>query len=201
MTTTLTPAEALLPNQDAKRATFRITVDAYYDLARTGHLRADDRVELIEGEILYMSPIGSPHAECVDVLAKLLIRAAGDRARIRVQNPIRLDQHNEPQPDLVVARPRSYTNEHPAPDDIWLVIEVSDTTLRFDRETKVPLYARAGIREVWVVDLAGAAVLRFTRPSADGYERFERLKRGETVTNESNAAIDLAFPVAAIVNA
>jgi Uma2 family endonuclease len=133
----------------------RITVDEYHRMAEVGLLAADARVELIEGEIIDMAPIGTGHSFVVDELAERFIRAVAGRARIRVQGAIRLDQSSEPQPDiaLLAPRPDQYRHAHPAPADVLLLIEVSDSTLRYDREEKMPLYARHGIPEVWIVDL------------------------------------------------
>ena len=131
----------------------------------------DARLELIEGEIIEMAPIGSPHAGAVAILGRLLERAAGDRAVVWVQNPVRLGDRSMPQPDVALLTPRAdmYTRSHPEPADVLLLIEVSDTTLRFDVATKIPLYARAGIVEAWVVDLEQHAVQVFRDPDASGY--------------------------------
>lgn len=133
----------------------RITVDEYYRMAEVGLLAPDARVELIEGEIIDMPPIGSRHAWTVTELTKLMIRAVGDLAAVSSQLPVRLSRSSEPQPDVALLRPRgkAYRAAHPAPSDTLLVIEVSDTTLRYDLQRKVPLYAGHGVPEAWVVDL------------------------------------------------
>nr|MBA4115440.1 Uma2 family endonuclease [Rubrobacter sp.] len=115
---------------------------------------------------------------------------------VSVQNPVRLDDHGEPQPDLTVIRPRDYRESLPNPEDVLLLIEVSDTTLRYDREVKLPLYAGAGIREVWIVDLPGETVERHTEPSTDGYDLVQRVRRGNTLRPEALPA--LAVPVDAV---
>ncbi|MGH7321515.1 MAG: Uma2 family endonuclease [Candidatus Rokuibacteriota bacterium] len=162
----------------------RFTVEEYHRLGVAGIFTEDDRVELIDGEIIQMTPIGSPHAACVDRLTRLFVLAAGQRASVRVQSPISLGSHSESQPDLTLLRPRAdfYASAHPGPADIWLIVEVADTSLRFDRTVKIPLYARAAIPEVWLVDLAGACVELYRRPSAGRYEDVQRATRGEHLT-------------------
>ena len=108
------------------------------------------------------------------------MRGVDDAAIVSVQNPVRLDEYTEPQPDLAVLRARDYSRSLPGPEDVLLLIEVSDTMLRYDRGVKLPLYARAGIREVWIVDLAGELTGRYTDPSGKGYRGVERARRGET---------------------
>jgi Uma2 family endonuclease len=133
----------------------RITVDEYHRMAEVGLLAPEARVELIDGEIIDMAPIGPPHESIVDYLNRLLVRAVGDQAIVRVQGSVRLSRSTEPQPDLLLLRPRLdfYRHRHAAGEDTLLAIEVSESSLRYDREIKVPLYARHGIPEVWVVDL------------------------------------------------
>jgi Uma2 family endonuclease len=133
----------------------RVTVDEYYRMAETGLIAPDARTELIEGEVIEMPPIGSPHAAAVSQLQGLLYSATQGRAGLRVQNPIRLDNYSEPQPDLAVVLPRKdfYRSSHPLPADTLLVVEISKSTLRLDLNVKVPLYARRQIPEAWVVDL------------------------------------------------
>lgn len=153
--------------------THRLSVRDYYRMAEAGILPPDARVELIEGEVLDMTPIGSRHNGCVNRLADALFRAVAQRGVVQVQGPLRLDNHSEPQPDLAVLRPRAdfYARAHPVPADVLLIIEVADTTLPFDRDVKLPLYARAGITEVWLVDLEGRRVLRYREPGSDAYAR------------------------------
>ena len=134
----------------------KLNVDDYYRMADAGILGEDDRVELIEGEIVDMAPIGQDHVGTVNSLAAALFRAFDDRAIVSVQNPIRLDVLSEPQPDFTVLRRRAdfyRTGERAGPADVLLLIEVADSSLRFDRVVKLPLYAKAGIQEVWIVDL------------------------------------------------
>lgn len=141
----------------------RITVDEYYRMAEIGVLARDARVELIEGEIIDMAPIGPEHASVVDQLTRLLVRAAGDAAIVRIQGSVRLSQITEPEPDVAVLRPRRdfYRHGHPTGADILLLVEVSDSTLRYDRDVKVPLYARYGVAEVWIVDLQHGCLVAY----------------------------------------
>ena len=150
----------------------RITVDEYHRMAEVGLLAPDARVELIEGEIIDMPPIGHRHAAAVDRLNRLLNLAVGDRAIVRCQGPIRLGDLSEPQPDFALLAPRAdfYAERHPVAADTLLVIEVSETTLRYDRQTKLPLYARHGIPEMWIVDAAGKQLHIFRRPSGVAYD-------------------------------
>jgi Uma2 family endonuclease len=141
-------AESISPHR-------RITIDEYYDMARTGLIAPDARVELIEGEVVHVAPIGDRHGDAVEKLDELLQRAVTGRARVRCQMPVRLGRYSQPEPDLAVVRPRVGPNDrgHPSAPDVFLVVEVSDSTLRYDLEVKVPLYARHGVAEVWVIDL------------------------------------------------
>lgn len=150
----------------------RFTVDEYHRMADTGILHEDDRVELIDGEIVRMSPVGAQHAGTTKKLNRLLSRALGDAAVIGVQDPVRLADDTEPEPDISVLRPRAdfYTESLPVPAEIVLLIEVADTSLLADRVVKIPRYARAGIAEVWLVDLDHRRIERYRRPSAAGYE-------------------------------
>jgi Uma2 family endonuclease len=146
----------------------RITVDEYHRMAEVGLLAPDARVQLIEGEIIDMPPPGSRHASVVDQLMLLFVRAVAGRAIVRVQGPVRLDRMSEPQPDLSLLTPRAdhYRESHPTGLDTLLVVEVSDSALRYDRDVKLPLYARHGVPEVWIVDLQNGCV-HFHRELAD----------------------------------
>jgi Uma2 family endonuclease len=160
-----------------------ITVDEYYRMAEVGLLRSDARVELIEGRIIDMPPIGSHHAGAVNALTAQLIRLLHRRAVVAVQQPLRLSNHTEPQPDLAVLRYREdfYRSSHPSASDVLLVIEVSDSTLRFDREVKLPLYARHGIPELWIVDLAANQLHRMRDPAGSMYKSLVSMAAGESV--------------------
>jgi Uma2 family endonuclease len=175
----------------------RFTVHDYHRMGEAGILHEDDRVELIEGQIVEMAAIGTRHFTCVNGLTRLLVRGVGDAAIVSVQNPVRLDEHTEPQPDLTVLRVRDYRESLPMPEDVLLLIEVSDTTLAYDRGVKLPLYARAGIREVWIADLVGEVIERHTDPSEDGYRHTERARQGGKI--EPAALPELALRVDAVL--
>jgi Uma2 family endonuclease len=160
---------------------WRFTVHDYHRMGEAGILHEDDRVELIEGELVEMTAIGTRHFVCVNRLNQLLVGAVGDEAIVSIQNPVRLNEYTEPQPDVTVIRSRDYRLSLPGPEDLLLLIEVSDTTLAYDRNVKLPLYARAGIREVWIVDLPGGAVERYTEPSSDGYRSVVNTRSGEKI--------------------
>jgi Uma2 family endonuclease len=168
-------------------------VKDYHRMAEADVFEPDDRVELFDGEVYEMAPIGSRHAACVRRLSSALSSHIGDRAILSVQDPIALDDHSEPQPDVALLRPRSdfYATEHPQPADVLLAIEVADTTLLFDLDRKVPRYLEAGIPEVWVVDLIGEVVHIMT-PG-----RTRTAARGATVGPE--AFPDIVLDVAALL--
>lgn len=162
----------------------RFTVDEYYEMARAGILTEDDRVELIQGEIVEMTPIGRAHAGRVDRLTQFFLTHFGDVAQIRIQNPIRLDEHNEPQPDLALLRPRPDFYEesgHPTPPDIFLLIEVAQTSAERDHQAKIPLYARAGIVESWVMNLETGTITVYRDPSEAGYRTVRVVRRDEAL--------------------
>ncbi len=144
----------------------------------------DERLELIEGELVRMSPINAPHAAAVKRLTELLRDRLGKRALVGVQDPIVLDDQSEPEPDISVLRRRAdyYANAHPSPADVLLVVEVSDTTLEYDRDVKARLYARAGIPETWVVDLNGDRVIVFRDVDNGEYTHMESVRRGADMT-------------------
>jgi Uma2 family endonuclease len=175
----------------------RFTVHDYHRMGEAGILHEDDRVELIEGQIVEMAAIGTRHFACVNGLTRLLVRGVGDAAIVSVQNPVRLDEHTEPQPDLTVLRVRDYRDSLPMPEDVLLLIEVSDTTLAYDRGVKLPLYARAGIREVWIVDLQGRVIERHTEASANGYRSLEQARQGGEI--EPTALPELSLGVDAVL--
>lgn len=147
------------------------SVDDYYRMAETGILRSGDRVELIEGEIIDMAPIGSQHAAAVKRIARTFHQAVGNHAVISVQDPIRLDRYSEPQPDIALLRLRDdfYADVHPMPADVFLVVEVAASTLDYDRNTKLPLYAQHGIPEVWLVDLGNRQFSIYRTPLAGSF--------------------------------
>lgn len=171
-----------------------VSATEYLRMGEAGVFGPEARLELIEGEIVEMTPIGSRHAGTVNTLNRLLVRLAGDRAVVSVQNPAIVSARSVPQPDLALLAPRddSYSAAHPTAANVLLAIEVADTTLAFDIETKVPLYARAGIPEVWVVDVNEQAIRVYRDPSASGY------KTSFTVAGEGSVA-SLVLPDVRIV--
>jgi Uma2 family endonuclease len=151
----------------------RLSVTDYHRMAKAGIVARDARVELIDGEIIDMSPIGSKHASVVKQLNRLLSVAAGERAIVSVQDPIILGLDSEPEPDIVLLCPRDnfYADAHPGADDILLVVEVSDTSLRYDKDVKVPLYARYGITETWLINIEHREISVYQGASDKGYKR------------------------------
>lgn len=153
----------------------RFTADEYQEMGRAGILREADRVELIDGEVLAMSPIGAPHNGAVNRLNRLFSARAGDAAIVQVQGAVRLDPYSEPQPDLVLLRPRDdfYGTALAGPDDILLAVEVAQSSLAYDREVKADLYARRGIAEYWLVDLTSGVLTRYSEPANGRYRTVE----------------------------
>lgn len=149
-------------------------------MGEAGIFRQDARLELIEGEIYEMSPIGNAHASCVKFLNGLLNRLFGGAFIVGVQDPIRLDDFSEPQPDVSLLRWRDdyYRDAHPTPADVLLVVEVADTTVVADRRVKMPLYARAGIAEAWLVNIPEGQVEVYSDPAGGAYRRAEVFARG-----------------------
>jgi hypothetical protein len=177
----------------------RFTREEYHRMAEAGILHEDDRVELIEGEIVQMTPIGRRHAACVAELNRLLVPAVGQRALLWPQNPITLPDDTEPQPDIVLLRPRPdrYLEDDAHPADVLLLVEVADTSQRYDRMVKLPLYARAGVPEVWIIDLPAEVIETYRRPTASGYAQVEHTGRGGAVAPA--AFPDLVLSVDAIL--
>ncbi len=165
----------------------KYTVAEYHVMGEAGILTADERVELIDGEIVQMPPIGSSHQETVDILTELFVSAFSGVARVRVQGPVRLSDRGEPEPDLLLLRRREgfYRSSHPQPNDVFLAVEVSETTLRYDRNVKVPLYAQQGISEVWIVNLREETVEVYRAPEAAAYRETTQHRRGDTVSPQA----------------
>jgi len=159
------------------------TVEMYHKLGELGVFDEDDRVELLDGQIVEMSPIGRPHAACVTRLNHLLSRRSSADIAVSVQNPIALGERWEPQPDIVVVRRAAGLAGawHPEPQDTLLVIEVADSSLERDRDVKIPHYARRGIPEAWLIDLEGDAITCYRTPGPDGYEEIVTVNRGATL--------------------
>jgi Uma2 family endonuclease len=162
-------------------------VTEYDRMAAAGVLSEDDRVELIEGEIIELNPIGSRHAACVGRLTELFGRLAGDQALVWVQNPVQVDDYSEPLPDVTLLKRRDdfYAQANPQPADVLLIVEVADTSVEYDREIKIPLYARAGIPEVWLVNLPKETIEISAQPLDETYQEIRVVKRGESLAAKS----------------
>src|SRR3954471_14581118 len=162
---------ATIEQEVLERRPYRFTVDQYHQMGEAGVFRPEDRVELIDGEIIAMNPISDPHAGGVNRLNQAFIERLARRALVAPQNPVRLTLHDEPQPDLAILRFRAdfYASLGPRPEDVLLLIEVSDSSVSYDRRVKAPLYASNGIPEYWVVDLGRGQVVVYRDPSPEGY--------------------------------
>ena len=171
------------PALSKARRIFRLGLDAYHQMIDAGIFREDDRVELIEGELRAMPPIKPDHAGKNKRLNRLLSLRAGESALVAVQDPLTLSPHSEPQPDLMLLRPRGdfYEGANPTPEDTLLVIEICDTSLRYDREVKVPLYAAHGVPEVWLIDLKHRRLEMYREPGSNEYRLTMRPERTEVV--------------------
>ncbi len=173
----------------------------YHALAWAEILEPDERVQLIAGDIIVMSPVGNRHAECVDLIDDVFtpVRLAPARARVRVQGPMVMPDHSEPEPDLMLLKLREggYISGHPRPEDVLLLVEVSDSTLRYDRDVKLSLYAAAGVPEVWLVNLREDWVGSFTKPAEDGYRATRRYALGDSIAPQ--AFPDISIPVERII--
>ena len=166
-----------MKTETSLRQVHKFTVHDYYKMAEIGILTEDSRVELIEGEIIDMVPIGSKHASMVTKLTRILTKMVGDSAIISPQNPLHLPNDSEPEPDIMILRPRvdDYGDSHPEPDDVLLLIEVSDTSLPFDRLVKLPLYARYKVPVVWIIDLNSQHLELYRQPQNGEYGEYDCL--------------------------
>ncbi len=156
-------------------------------MAAAGVLSEDDRVELIDGEVVEMNPIGSRHAACVGRLTEFLGRLAAGEAIVWVQNPVQVNDFSEPLPDVALLKRRDdfYAQANPQPADVLLIIEVADSSVEYNRDIKVPLYAGAGIPEVWLINLSEETIEIYTRPVGDTFQELRIAKRGESLTAKS----------------
>lgn len=173
----------------------RFTVAEYYRMGEAEILREDDRVELIDGEIMELAPVSGPHAASVMRINRLFRRALVDQAIVSVHNPLRLGDRSEPVPDVMLLRRivDFYAASHPTVADVYLVVEVSDTTLQHHQQVKLPLYARHGVPEVWIADLTGGLILIHREPTRSGYRISETKQRGDHLA--PSAFPDLSFAV------
>ena len=196
-----TPATAIATAQTAPpkpappvRETRKFTVAEYYRMAEVGILRPDERVELIEGEIILMPLIGPRHAGSVDLSNKVFSQLSGDRFIVRIQNPVRISEELELEPDVVLLRQRPdyYTTATPGPEAILLVIEVADSSLDYDRAVKVQIYGRAGVPEALVLNLPEDCIEGFDQPGPEGYARHTIYRRGDRIRPVSLPDLELA---------
>lgn len=181
---------------EVERARRLFTVEEYHRMAEVGILKPTDRVELIRGEIVQMSPPGRRHIAFVDNLTQLLVRRLAGRAIVSVQNPVIMTDDSEPQPDLSVLRRRStpYKDAQATGVDVLLLIEVAETSLRYDRTAKLRLYAEAGVPEYWVVDCAAETVEVHRGPGGSGYREVFLVRDAGTLTLQAFPDVMLALP-------
>jgi Uma2 family endonuclease len=163
---------------------YQFTIGDYHRMGETGIFAEDDRVELLNGQIYTMSLVGRKHVACVHRLTNLLPVKLAGRAVVSVQNPVILTNHSEPEPDVMLLKNRAdfYEDGLAEADDVLLLIEVSDATLRFDKEVKLPLYAQSGIGEVWIIDLKKSCIEVYTDPQNGSYQQQQTAKRGQSLT-------------------
>jgi Uma2 family endonuclease len=171
-----------------------ISIRLYQQMGEKGLLTPDDRVQLIEGEILEMPPIGSPHGSVTGRLDRWLHRTVGDAAIVRLRNPVNLGKDSQPQPDLMLLKPRAddYFRSQPGPEDVLLLVEVSDTTLQFDQGRKRNLYARFAIREYWVIDVDNHAVICYSEPARDEFRSAVVHQVGDTISPRASPQVRTA---------
>ena len=174
----------------------RISVKEYYRMAETGALPPEARVELLDGQIIDMSPIGPFHGGVTNYLITFFADVARRRWITTAKNPVRLNDDSEPQPDLVLLKPSAdfYRNRHPKPQDVFLLVEISDTSLEKDQEKKVPAYARAGIVEVWIVNLNEQTIEVYRQPHFAGYGSKVILSAGDKASPQAfpDVSLDVA---------
>lgn len=194
----ITPAVSASADWPAEPGLRRFNVDDYYRMAEAGVFKPEERVELIRGAVVQMHAIGNRHARCVNRLNVILVLAFANHAEIHVCNPVRLDETSEPQPDFALLRigpePRA---SHPSPAEVFVAIEVSDTSIRYDRNVKAPLYAESGIPEYWLIDLESETIEVRRKPNKSGYEELQTLRRGDQL--RCSAFPDTPLDVAAIL--
>jgi len=173
--------------------TFRLNISQYHQMSEAGIFSENDKVELINGEIIEMSPIGRRHTACVNRLNSVFSQLLGKKVIVAVQNPIILNNLSEPEPDIALLKPRAdfYESGHPQPQDIFLLIEVADSSLEYDRDVKIPLYASSGITEVWLVDIYEQVIIVYRYPSENGYSDIQKLSRGEKISIQAFSEINL----------
>lgn len=170
-------------NAPTAPARLKLTLAQYRAMGEHGILPRGLRIELIDGEIIEMAPIGPPHAGILNRINRLLVRLCEGRAVISPQHPLEVDEHNEPEPDLCLLRWRDsfYADRHPLPADVLLLIEIADSSLSYDRTTRLALYARAGVPRYWIVDANDRSIVEFTEPRGARYRNERRLRPGDRI--------------------
>ena len=173
----------------------RLTVDDFAKMCKAGIISADDRVELVDGELVEMPPMGPPHAGIVNRLANILPGLVGHDADLRIQSSVQLTNFTQPEPDLAVVRrdPQHYLQAHPGPDDILIAIEVADSSLTYDRDEKMPRYAAAGVPEAWLVDVRARTITVYTEPASTGYRASRTLGWSEELVATAVRGLRFAF--------
>jgi len=171
----------------------QFTVWDYHQMVKAGILKEDERVELIAGEIIEMSPIGTRHAAQVKRLINLFAEILGARVIVAAQDPVELSDFSEPQPDIALLKRRNdfYATAHPQPQDILLLVEVADTTIEYDRSVKMPLYAASNIAEAWIVDINAQTIEVYRQPASNGYQHSQILQRGQSLCIQAFPEINL----------
>jgi Uma2 family endonuclease len=170
----------------------RFSVDDYYKMIELGMLKDYEKAEIIEGELIKKMTVGDRHAAVVDRLTKIFVRAVSDDILVRIQNPVRLSDFNEPEPDVLLADLTKYDGKrHPRPAEVLLLVEVSDSTLKYDRDTKLPLYAESLIGEIWIINLVNEIVEVHTKPEFGVYQSVRIYRRGETIESEAISGLTI----------
>jgi Uma2 family endonuclease len=161
----------------------KITIEQYYRMAEAGYYSPEQRIELIRGEIINMSPIGRKHRSCVAILTEIFVSQFKDKVFTWVQNSIRLNNLSEPQPDLALLKRRRdfYRDRLPTFDDILLIIDVAYSTISYDRDVKIPLYAEAGIIEVWLIDLNKKTLTKYSQPNSEKYQSNQIFRANDSI--------------------
>jgi len=179
---------------NVKLQTRKFTVEQFHKMSEIGVISENERVELIRGEIIEMAAIGVRHASCVNRLVNLLIKLLEENIILAPQNPIELGDTSQPQPDIALLRPRAdfYQTSFPQAGDIFLLIEVADSTVKYDREVKIPLYAENNIIEVWLVDVNQQVVEVYREPIKQGYQRIETLRQNQSLVIKAFPDVNIA---------
>ncbi|WP_414622598.1 Uma2 family endonuclease [Calothrix sp. CCY 0018] len=172
----------------------KFTVEQFHKMAESGILNEDDRVELIRGEIIEMAAIGLKHAACRRRLNYFLSQKLGDKVIISIQNAVLRNEISETQPDVVLLKPREdfYASAHPQPKDVFLVIEVADITIKYDREVKIPLYAEESVIEVWLVDINDECIEVYQEPANGEYKKVQKFSRGESLIIQAFSDVNIS---------